>query len=185
MLQGNCIFTISDNSLTIKANQKTDFFVNPVDGKIADNAAFVSEQITGDFVCRAKISLIHSCEFDGGALFVYQDSTHWVKACFEKSSYSFNDICTVVTNGLSDDCNGAIIQGNSIWLQIARTDTIFSIHYSFDGDTYILARICFLAFDASLKVGFEAQSPIGDGCECTFTEYSIEQRTLSDPRAGE
>ncbi len=184
MLQGTCKFEISDTSLTILADPKTDFFINPIDGTIMANAAFVSEDVSGDFVCKAKISLMHESEFDGGALFVYQDDTHWIKACFERSSYSFNDICTVVTNGLSDDCNGATVQADSVWLQIARKSNIFSIHYSFDGDSFILARIFALPLDKTIKVGYEAQSPTGNGCRCTFTEYSIEERSLLDSRIG-
>lgn len=185
MLQGECSYDINGNVLSIKAGSETDYFVNPIDGKIVANAAFVHEEISGDFVCKAKVSLHHETEFDGGALFVYQDDTHWSKACFEMSSYSFAEVCTVMTDGLSDDCNGTSIDGDDVWLQIARTDNVFSIHYSLDGNDYIMARICSLPFNKKLKVGFLAQSPKGKGIRVTFTDFSIENRSLADPRMGE
>lgn len=184
MLQGECSFTITGNVLSIEAGPKTDYFVNPIDGKIVANAAFVYQETMGDFVCKAKVSLDHKAEFDGGALFVYQDDTHWVKACFELSSYTFAEVCTVMTNGLSDDCNGFIITGNEVWLQIARTNDVFSIHFSHDGKNYIMARISSMPFNSNLKVGFLAQSPTGSGCHCTFTDFSIENKTISNPRMG-
>lgn len=184
MLQGECSYTVTDTVLSIEAGPKTDYFVNPITGNIVANAAFVFQETTGDFVCKAKVSLEHKAEFDGGALFVYQDDTHWAKACFELSSYSFAEVCTVMTNGLSDDCNGFVIPGNEVWLQIARTKNVFSIHYSLDGKTYIMVRICSMPFTDKLKVGFLSQSPTGDGCLCTFTDFSIENKTLSDPRMG-
>lgn len=184
MLRGNCTFTQKEGRLTVEAIPKADFFVNPSDGSIKADAAFVYKEIEGDFVCRAKISLSHKSMFDAGVLLALQDDTHWAKACFEKGDYGFTSVCTVMTNGLSDDGNGVTVNGNTVWLQLARTGNVFSVHYSLDGDKYYMARLCNMPFDKKLKVGFEAQSPTGDGVQVLFENFSIEQISLRDPRAG-
>ncbi|MBT1176021.1 DUF1349 domain-containing protein [Bifidobacterium callimiconis] len=184
MLQGDCRFDIRGNVLAMKAEPGRDFFVNPVDGSVIADAAFAYQPTEGDFICRAKVSLHHESKFDGGALFAYQDDTHWVKACFEQGDYGFQSVVTVVTNGTSDDCYGVTVPGDAVWLQLARTGDVFSIHYSFDGDHYFMSRLCSVPFDRWMNVGFEAQSPTGDGGERYFTNFTILNHRLADPRAG-
>ncbi len=184
MLQGNCKFEITGEHLVIEADPGKDFFVNPVDGSVTANAAFVYEEITGDFVCRARVSLEHESMYDAGVLLALQDDTHWAKACFELSDYGFKDVCTVMTNGISDDCNGIIVENNSVWLQLARTGDVFTVHYSMDGENYIMARICSMPLSKILKVGFEAQSPRGDGGKRYFDHFVIKNEGLKEPRAG-
>jgi len=184
MLQGNAKFEINGNQLIVEAEPKKDFFVSPVDGSVTANAAFVYEEITGDFVCRARISLEHKSMFDAGVLLAMQDDTHWAKACFEMGDYGFKSVCTVMTNGVSDDCNGITVEGDAIWLQLARTGNVFSVHYSLDGEHYFMARLCSMPFVDTLKVGFEAQSPTGDGGKRYFTDFAIEKHGLADPRMG-
>jgi len=184
MLQGKCKFEVSEKQLVIYAEPHTDYFVSPVDGSVTANAALVYEEVTGDFVCRAKVSLEHKSMFDAGVLMAVQDDTHWAKACFELGDYGFKSVCAVMTNGLSDDCNGATVEENELWLQLARTGNVFSVHYSMDGENYFLTRLCSLPFAETLKVGFEAQSPTGEGGKRCFTDYVIEHHGLEDPRLG-
>jgi len=77
MLQGKCKFEVSEKQLVIYAEPHTDYFVSPVDGSVTANAALVYEEVTGDFVCRAKVSLEHKSMFDAGVLMAVQDDTHW------------------------------------------------------------------------------------------------------------
>lgn len=35
-----------------------------------------------------------------------------------------------------------------------------------------------------VQVGFEVQSPLGEGCTARFSEIAFEQRTLADLRDG-
>ncbi len=44
-----------------------------------------------------------------------------------------NAVVTVMTNEKSDDANGINVDTNEIWLQMARKDNAFAIHYSLDG----------------------------------------------------
>jgi len=184
MLKGNCQFEIKDNVLMVMAEAGTDYFVNPIDGHVVADAAFAYEEIEGDFICRAKVSLDHQSQFDAGALFAWEDAHHWVKLCFEQGDYGFRSVCTVVTDGLSDDSNGITVDGNEIWFQLARTKDVFSMHYSLDGQTYYMARLASRKFSKTLKVGFEGQSPTGHGGARYFTDFVILKRSLVNPRQG-
>lgn len=171
MLQGNCKFEEKNNQLIIESIPNTDFFVNPTDGNIKANAAFVFKEIDGDFICRAKIYVEHKALFDAGVLMALQDDTHWAKACFEMGDYGFKSVCCVMTNGLSDDSNGILVNENTIWLQLARTGNVFSVHYSFDGKKYFMARLCNMPLNKKLKLGFEAQSPTGNSIKVLFEKF--------------
>lgn len=184
MLQGNCKFELNGNRLAIEAIPKADFFVNPVDGSVKADAAFVYEEVEGDFICRAKITLEHKSMFDAGVLLALQDDAHWAKACFEMGDYGFKSVCCVMTNGLSDDGNGITVDGNTIWLQLARTGNVFSVHYSLDGTHFYMARLCSMPLSKKLKVGFVSQSPAGNGVKALFEDFSIENKGLRNPRAG-
>ena len=52
---------------------------------------------------------------------VWADEHHWAKLSFELSPDKQPTMVTVVTRGLSDDCNSISISGNTVYLQIAKS----------------------------------------------------------------
>ena len=60
----------------------------------------------------------------------------------------------------------------------------FAFHASTDGTIWQLVR--YFAFDdpAGISVGFEAQSPTGEGCRVSFDEIHYEAGRLTDLRSG-
>ncbi len=108
----------------------------------------------------------------------------WAKACFEYTDLGTNSVVTVMTNERSDDANGINVDGNEIWLQMSRKDDLFAIHYSHDGNEYMMARLCHLTMQKKIKVGLEAQSPRGNGGIRKFSNVSLELRGPVDIRNG-
>jgi regulation of enolase protein 1 (concanavalin A-like superfamily) len=90
-----------------------------------------------------------------------------------------------VTRGVSDDCNSFSVEGREVWLRVARIGDCFAFHASTDGSFWRLVRYFTLDAAASMEVGFEAQSPTGEGCSVSFDEIRFEARTLGDLRSGE
>lgn len=115
---------------------------------------------------------------------VIRDEYTWIKAAFEKSDFGTNAVVCVVTDRVSDDANGCNIEGDSIWLQIARAGDVFAVHYSLDGERFDMVRLFRLDAGAKVKVGLEAQSPAGEGGLRVFSEVSLEKRTVGDLRSG-
>jgi len=94
-------------------------------------------------------------------------------------------VVSVVTRGVSDDCNSTVVDAPEVWLRISRVGRAFAFHSSADGRVWELVRHFALEPADELSVGFEAQSPLGAGCAATFSEISFAARSLGDLRNGE
>jgi regulation of enolase protein 1 (concanavalin A-like superfamily) len=90
-------------------------------------------------------------------------------------------IVSVVTRGTSDDCNSQAIDGNSAWLRAARFKGGFAFHASLDGERWELIRHFGLP-NSEVQIGFEVQSPTGNGCRATFADVAYASRQLTDLR---
>lgn len=93
-------------------------------------------------------------------------------------------VVSVVTNRISDDCNGPVMEGNSVWFQVSGVDDCFAFHYSVDGKEYQMVRVFTLPVGKNVKVGFEAQAPMGEGGNRYYSEISIENKRVQNVRAG-
>nr|MBR4280108.1 DUF1349 domain-containing protein [Clostridia bacterium] len=175
--------------VVIHAPARTDWFNNPVpvedvlSAPVA-NAPFFYTEVTGDFVFRAKVRPNFKSVYDACALMVIQDERLWTKAAFEKSDFGTTAAVCVVTNGVSDDANGCNIDQDEAWLQIVRVGDVFCTHYSLDGENFYMVRLFHLPVEKTVKVGIEAQSPAGEGGLRFYSEISLENRTVSNLRAG-
>jgi len=177
------------DEVVIHAPAKTDWFNNPVpeNGVLSApvaNAPFFYTDVTGDFVFRAKVRPNFKTVYDACALMVIQDEKLWTKTAFEKSDFGTTAAVCVVTNGVSDDANGCNIEQDEVWLQIVRVGDVFCTHYSLDGERFNMVRLFHLPVEKTVKVGIEAQSPVGEGGLRFYSEISLENRTVKNLRAG-
>jgi uncharacterized protein len=172
-------------TLELAAHPRTDWFVDPSGARepILDGAALVGD-VAGDFVLSARVTVGFAATFDAGVLMLHVSDTVWAKLCFELSPQREPMVVSVVTRGTSDDANGFVVDGSEVWLRIARMGPAFAFHASTDGREWKLIRHFTLGEDVAPAVGFEAQSPTGDGCEVRFDEIRFEARLLGDLRDG-
>ena len=64
-------------------------------------------------------------------------------------------------------------------------DRAYAYHASLDGEAWRMIRVFILEDHTSGdKVGFEGQSPTGDGCAVTFDEIRFRPERLADLRDG-
>ncbi len=178
-------WSTTNDAVTIASAARTDWFVDP--GGTSEpvlNAPALLGEVTGDFVFGARVEVDFATTFDAGVLVVHAGELTWAKLCFERSPEAAPTIVSVVTRGVSDDCNSVAIDGNAVWLRIARLGAAFAFHASTDGSHWRLVRHFALAVGESAAVGFLAQSPLGDGCGARFDEISFESRRLDDLRSG-
>jgi regulation of enolase protein 1 (concanavalin A-like superfamily) len=62
---------------------------------------------------------------------------------------------------------------------------VYAFHASTDGSTWQLIRVFTLGDDLPThRLGFEAQSPTGDGCTVTFSDLRFTARRLAEFRDG-
>jgi regulation of enolase protein 1 (concanavalin A-like superfamily) len=169
------------------APPRTDLFVAP--GDVSESSLnapiLVGVPPAGDFQFAAHVTVDFAASFDAGVLLLWANEGHWAKLCFERSPAGEPMIVSVVNRGVSDDANGLVVEGNSAWLRISRVDGVFAFHASRDGARWELVRVFELdAGAAETSVGFEVQSPMGDGCAVTFERIAFASARLDDLRDG-
>ena len=169
----------------------TDLYVNPAgpDGGDAESmlnaATLLGTPPEGDFRFSARVAVDFRSQYDAGVLLLWADEQHWAKFCFEFSPAARPMVVSVVTRGVSDDANAFTVADRSIWLRISRLDRVYAFHASTDGTTWQLIRVFSLGDSvAGHRIGFEAQSPTGDGCTVTFDRIAFDQESLRELRDG-
>jgi hypothetical protein len=175
-----------DGSLAIAAGARTDWFVDP-SGRRPDDTAPAALFVPPEpaFLLSARVEVGFASTFDAGVLQLRCGPDLWAKLCFEFSPQREPMIVSVVTRGVSDDCNSTVIEGRAVWLRIAHTPRTTALHYSRDGRCWHLVRYFTLGSTATPAVGFSAQSPHGLGCRAVFSEIGYRVGALQDIRGGD
>jgi regulation of enolase protein 1 (concanavalin A-like superfamily) len=183
-------------TVTVTAQPHTDIFIDPVDGSAAAGAALNAESTLnaatllgdvpeGDFQFSARVTVGFASTFDAGVLLLWLDERHWGKLCFEFSPAGEPMVVSVVCRGVSDDANAFTVHGWSVWLRVSRIGRAYAYHASLDGKTWQMIRVFVLDDETSrMRIGFEGQSPTGDGCSVTFDEIRFLPERLADLRDG-
>lgn len=176
-------------TLRTTARPRTDLFIDPAQGATAgaalDADTLLGRPPAGDFRFSARVTVGFRSAFDAGVLLLWTGEDQWAKLCFENSPQGQPTVVSVVTRGVSDDANAFTVEGDHTWLRVSRVDRTFAFHASTDGATWQMIRYFALDDPAhAARVGFEAQSPVGEGCAVTFDEIHFTQDRLADIRDG-
>jgi regulation of enolase protein 1 (concanavalin A-like superfamily) len=174
-----------NGGLQIVAPAKTDLFVDPAGGTVKDDsprAVFTADPL---FTLSAHVTVDFAATYDAGVLVLCADGLHWAKLCFEYSPQGEPMIVSVVTNGVSDDCNSVPVTRNDIYLRVTCLGQAFAFHYSEDGKYWRLVRYFALQQTTNLRAGFSSQSPTGNGCRAAFDEIQYRASAVKDVRSGE
>jgi regulation of enolase protein 1 (concanavalin A-like superfamily) len=181
---------------TVSAQPHSDIFIDPGGGSADAGAAVNAESMLnaltllgdapeGDFQLSARVTVGFASTFDAGVLLLWLDERRWGKLCFEFSPAGEPMVVSVVCRGVSDDANAFAVRGRSVWLRVSRVDRVYAYHASLDGTAWQMIRVFVLDDDTSRdKIGFEGQSPTGDGCSVTFDEIRFLPERLADLRDG-
>jgi hypothetical protein len=175
----------ADGQFTIVAGAKTDMFRDPNVTYNTDNAPKLLFIADSNFVFTAAIHHAFVSKWDGGAIVLKADSLNWIKFCFEKDYTGRRRVVSVVTRGISDDCNSVAVSGNTIYYKIAKAGNVITLYYSLEGHNWFLIRHLTFDSDRPLRLGFLAQSPTGERCTVTFSDIHYTTKKISDPYTGE
>jgi regulation of enolase protein 1 (concanavalin A-like superfamily) len=172
--------------LSIRTGGETDWFIDPA-GESAKANAPVALFAPPDpaFRLQAKVTVDFTSTYDAGSLFLFAQDDLWAKLCFEYSPQQRPMIVSVVTRGVSDDCNSAEITDRSVYLRLYRHHGAWAFHYSLEGLYWHLVRYFSLGDREQMQAGFSSQSPLGQGCLAEFSEIRYQPGMLSDLRNGE
>jgi uncharacterized protein len=171
-------------ALSITAGKQTDWFISPLDGGKTENTPKLLFKPADDFVLSAKVTVDFLSQWDAGVLVLYASDTVWAKLCFELSIEKQPTIVSVVTRGLSDDNNSIAINGNAVYLKVAKIGQGIFFYASTDGKKWTIIRSFSLLPAQQIRAGFSSQSPHGEKCKTVFSE--IEYRAVRvNPWTGE
>jgi uncharacterized protein len=170
----------NQNVLTISAGPKTDWFVDPFDGTVANNAPILLFAPNSDYVFSARVAVKFATKWDAGALMLWGDDHHWAKLSSELSPDRVPTLVTVVTRGLSDDCNSKELRQDSVYLRIAKSGKTYVFYFSLDGREWQILRTFSLDTDIPVRIGLEAQSPAGSGAVATFSSISYDPHRIGN-----
>ena len=138
----------------------------------------------GDFQFSSRITVDFRSTFDAGVLMLWHDEEHWAKLCFESAPDGSPTVVSVVNRTVSDDANAQVVKAEHVWMRISRVDGIYLFHSSFDGQRWDMVRLFALESPRPLQIGFEVQSPTGDGCDVVFDQISFAATRLEGQRDG-
>jgi uncharacterized protein len=175
---------LEPSRIEINAGGATDWFIDPGGAAPVLNAPALVGFPSGDFLLSSRVAVEFASTFDAGALVLYGNQHVWAKLCFELSPAREPMVVSVVTRELSDDCNSTVVDADHVWLRVSRIGSAFAFHSSSNGASWNLVRHFALPPTDELLIGFEAQSPLGEGCTASFTEVSYVEQRLSDLRSG-
>jgi regulation of enolase protein 1 (concanavalin A-like superfamily) len=184
----------AENTITGVALPHSDIFIDPggpgnqLTSVSRHNAAtLMMPAPSGDFQFQSVVDVDFKDMFDAGALLIRFSESVWAKLCFEYSPDKEPMVVSVINKGgTSDDANAFTVEGRQINLRISKKSNVYAFHASSNGLEWILIRV--FSFDSSLEeaeIGFEVQAPTGDGCTAIFSNYSLNNTTISDFRNGQ
>lgn len=174
---------LKDGVLRAVAGPGTDIFIAPGTPRFHQMSAAraLAPMPEGDWRLSARVRVDFRDRYDAGVLLLWADEAHWAKLCFERSPAGQPMVVSVVCREVSDDANSWPVDGDTVWLRIARTEGAFAFHASSDGTHWEFVR----HFDVpATHVGFVVQAPIGTGCTATFDNVSYATGRLEDLRDG-
>ncbi len=170
--------------MRVTVQPRVDYFQDPAGIHQKDDAPFLWLPVSGDFVAQAHVRPAFTTTWDAAALMARFDAQHWAKLCYESTDLGTHAAVSVVTNGVSDDANGADLTAPDVWLQLYRAGDLFGLHYALDGKSWRMVRLFKLAGPPELRLGLVAQCPVGPGTTCDFLSFNVESRTIQKLRAG-
>lgn len=171
------------DTLEVRVGGGTDLFTDPDGGARYANAPALLTRLEGDYLLSARVRLDLESTYDAAVLVLHADAEHWAKLCLELSPQGHPTIVSVVTRGMSDDCNSYTVDTEDVQLRIARLGAAFAFHARSGGGPWNLIR--YFALDGEPRVGFLAQSPLGQGRTVRFESIRHSARRLPDVRNGE
>jgi regulation of enolase protein 1 (concanavalin A-like superfamily) len=184
-------WTVTGGTVTGTADPHSDIFIDPGTGdqlnaeSMLNAATLLGMPPDGDFQFSARVTVDFRSTYDAGVLLLWVDERHWGKLCFEFSPDGEPMIVSVIARGVADDANAFVVDGRTVWLRVSRIDQAIAYHASLDGTTWRMVR--FFTIDGAATaatIGFEAQSPTGDGCAVTFDDIRFTRERLADLRDG-
>ncbi len=167
--------------LSLTAPKGSDYFGTTL------TAPTVMTPVDGDFIFAARVHVPFGNTYDGAALLVRADDSHWAKFLVERSQPGMEGVTSSVVNGGSDNAYHVFFKPgqDTIWLKATRKGDAYAFYTSEDGMTWTIARDFSLGVSGPVTIGVEAQSPLGPQITADFDHIRLDDKGPSDYWQGE
>ena len=167
------IWSQQNDTLTVTAGAKTDFWRVTRHNFIKDDAHFFYQEVTGDFTATVKIIGQYATLYDQAGLMLRESETVWMKCGIEYLD-GVQQASAVITREFSDWSIVPLADNPpAIWIRVQRSREAVEVYYSRDGDNFIMIRQGYLTTTKTLQVGMMCAAPQGDGFEVVFEHFVI------------
>ena len=181
----------ADGALTVTAGPRTDRFVDPAGTAVVRNAPVLVAPAGGRGGLVATLACDGTGQFDAAALYAVAGDD-WVKLALERNPAGEQMLVSVVTNGVSDDCNHRVVApaGGAATVRLRVTVVgggVFALHVEEAGRWELLRYLGLRHAKAepdAVRLGLSAQSPLGEGCTATFRGLAWSGDVPADLRDG-
>lgn len=171
-----------DGAFELGAAGHTNLFNSPGGGAVRGNAPMALFDANGDFILSARVEAPLLQVYDVAALVVFENEGSWAKLCYENSVENEPTVVSVVTRGVSDDCNSAPVEAGFVYLGIVRRGDEFAFHWSKDGRAWRMVRHFSLAAKGPLKLGFAVHAYGQGSLDARFSEIHYTATTPGSVR---
>jgi regulation of enolase protein 1 (concanavalin A-like superfamily) len=179
---------LTTDGAVISASAETDWFFHPNGQVRLSNVPSLFIETDAQVISlRALVTVEFAGSYDAGALFVQTAEDHWAKLAYEFSPQAIPTVVSVVTKGVSDDCDGPRVPAGQVWLRVYVDGNIVNFHFSEDGTFWRFNRTFALprSLDGKIKLGLSAQAPLGNGSRATFRNVTVNHDAISNFRNGQ
>lgn len=162
---------LADNAIVMTAGKETDLH-NPANGSYyRHNAPKFLFTPDANFVFSAQVVPSFENQYDGGAILLYSDSENWAKVLLEYIDNKPILGISVIKDKITDDAY-FIPHGKDVFLRVTKVGKVFNFLTSPDGKEWTVIREFVYHKPEQLKIGFYAQSPIGNSCQVKFSDIT-------------
>lgn len=166
------VFVRADE-IEIVAHHASDRFTDASGTRHASKVPSAMFEPIGDFEMTARVHIDLERPYSGGGFLIIADDSHWAKVIFERFRSGKNGVASTVVRGFGDDAYHGFVDGDFVYLKLSRSNKVFVVQVSIDGDDWMYKRSFSLGTDANAKIGFMAQSPIADQTIAVFSEIKF------------
>ncbi|MER0040307.1 DUF1349 domain-containing protein [Pseudomonas sp. MGal98] len=171
---------VSEHSLTMTTEQKTDFWRETHYGFTRDTGHFLGVATADGFTATIRIQGEFRSLYDQAGLMVRIDEKRWVKTGVE-----FTDgqafLSTVVTDGKSDwSVSQPFKELEDFYIRVTLSNGAMRIQASRDGSFWPLLRLAPFPVADTYQVGPTACTPERSGLVVRFSEFAIDPAITKD-----
>lgn len=171
---------VSEHSLTMTTEQKTDFWRETHYGFTRDTGHFLGVATADGFTATIRIQGEFRSLYDQAGLMVRIDEKRWVKTGLEfTDGHAF--LSTVVTDGKSDWSVSQPFKAlEDFYIRVTLSNGAMRIQASRDGSFWPLLRLAPFPVVDTYQVGPTACTPERSGLVVRFSEFTINPATSKD-----